>query len=132
MRQVAWAPAGQEVLGAIQLPAKQALNPQSYLEMLRQRLEFLASEADESDLTQVSDLLMEAGLLMSPLEQSGQLGRQILLDNEEMLMRLRSLGIPGEMPLRLIASNKAAQTAFDQTNLLGWTLEAVSGLIRRE
>ena len=132
MRQVAWAPTGQEVLGAIQLPVTQMLNPQSYLEMLRQRLELLADETDESDLTQVSDLLMEAGLLATPLAQPGPLGRQLLLDNEEMLMRLRSLGIPGEMPLRVIASNKAAQTALDQTSLLGWTLEAVSGLIRRE
>lgn len=132
MKQVAWAPTGQEVLGAIQLPMKQSLNPQSYLELLRQRLDDLAEDVDQTDLTQVSDLLMEAGLLAMPLEQPGPLGRQILLDNEEMLMHLRSLGIPGEMPLRVAISNKAAQTAFDQTSLLGWTLEAVSGLIHRE
>ena len=132
MKQVAWAPTGQEVLGVIQLPVKQALNSQSYLSLLSLRLDNLAQDVDPTDLNQISDLLMEAGLLYSPLNPMESMGRQILLDNEEMLMRLRSLGIPGELPLRVVINNPAAQTALSQTNLLGWTLETVSGLIHRE
>jgi|GEM_PF-740583 len=128
---VAWSPNGQEILGAIQLPIAQSLNNRVYLEHLQARLEGMAEDSDPTDLQQVSDLLVEAGLLYSPLDPSEPIGMQLILDNEDMLMRLRELGIPGEMPLRVTVSNKAAQTAIDQTSLLGWTLEVVSGLICR-
>ena len=132
MKQVAWAPKGQETLGAVMVPMGQQLNPTGYLELLRERLADLAEDVDQTELSQVSDLLMEAGLLYSPLDPAESLGRHILLDNEEMQLRLRSLGIPGLLPLKAVVSDKAALEALNQTNLLEWTMAVVSGLISRQ
>jgi hypothetical protein len=130
MKQAAWAPKGLEVMGSVLLPTAQVLTNNLYLERLRERVDEM--ESDPSDLQQASDLLVEAGLLQFPLDPQESLGRQMVTDNESMQEHLRTLGIPGELPLKAVFSNKAAQSAIDQTSLIAWTLEAVSGRIRRE
>lgn len=132
MTKVAWAPKKQLVIGAIWLSTKQILNRETYLLLLSNRLTELGEDVDQSDLNQISDLLVEAGLLHSPLDPQESMGSQILTDNDEMLLRMRDLGVPGVLPLQLATSNDEAETALDQTSLLGWTLEVVSGLIHRE
>jgi hypothetical protein len=132
MTKVAWAPKGQLVIGAISLSTTQILNQETYLLRLERRLSELAQDADQSDLEQVSDLLVEAGLIGTPLDQQESMGSQILTDSDEMLLRMRDLGIPGKLPRQVTTSNKDAETVLNQTSLLGWTLEVVSGLIHRE
>jgi hypothetical protein len=132
MTLVAWAPEEHLVIGAISLSTTQILNRETYLLLLSNRLTKLGEDVDQSDLNQISDLLVEAGLLYSPLDPQESMGSQILADNERMQEHFRDLGIPGHLPQGVATSNEEAQTALDQTSLLGWTLEAVSGRIRRE
>jgi hypothetical protein len=125
-----WAPKGQELLGAIRGVKGQELSRDLYPALLRRRLEQMVETAEPEDVQQMEDLLLEAGLLAQPLDRT-RIGREVVEDNEEVLMELRSRGIPGRMPPSLETSNSAAEQTVLETNLLEWTHALVSGRIER-
>ena len=134
MTLLAWAPKGREVVGAVQVTPTQVMNKDNYLTLLANRLQELATEAPE-DLDQVSELLVEAGLIAIPLdpEDEMKLGYQILFrEDEGMQERLDELGIPGRMPSRVETNNPAAQKAVEEATLLSWAMKITSGMIHRE
>lgn len=127
---IAWAPAGREALGAAIAVKGQQLNRDLYPLLLRKRLQWLVEEADATDLREVSDLLLEAGLMVVPLER--ETAAKQITESEEVMAHLASLGIPGKaMPPVLMSSNPAAEEAFVDHSLVQWTHLLVSGLIDR-
>lgn len=129
MKTMTWAPRGQATLGAIRARQGQMLDRDLYWSFLRSRLQELVEEAEDEDLAQASELLMEAGLTYVPLdrESTAEMIAESLSVREAMLEK----GIPGPLPQALNADNRAAQIAFDETNLLDWATALARGRIYR-
>lgn len=125
-----WAPKGQELLGAIRGVRGQTLNRDLYPVLLRRRVEEMVENAEPEDVQQMEDLLLEAGLLGQRLDRS-RIGREVVEDNEEVLLELEHRGIPGRMPPSLETNDPSAERALQETNLVEWTHALVSGRIER-
>ena len=126
-----WAPAGQESLGAIQVPMGTALNNQRYWNLLGVRLKRMAQESSPEELAEVSELMVRSNLMDQYLDES-QVPQMMLWDNPEVKRRLIGQGVPGEFPGRVLRNNKQAQMALDNVTLLEWATELAVPMIERD
>ena len=128
---MAWAPAGQESLGAIQVPMGTALSNQRYWNLLGLRLKQMAKESSPQDLKTASELMVQSNLMEQYLDET-QVPQMMLWDNLEMKRRLIGLGVPGEFPARVLLNNKQAQMALENVTLLEWVTEIAAALVERD
>lgn len=128
---MAWAPAGQESLGAIQVPMGTALSNQRYWNLLGLRLKQMAKESSPQDLKTASELMVQSNLMELYLDET-QVPQMMLWDNLEMKRRLIGLGVPGEFPERVLLNNKQAQMALENVTLLEWVTEIAAALVERD
>lgn len=128
---MAWAPVGQESLGAIPVPMGTALNNQRYWNLLGVRLKRMAQESSPEELAEVSELMVRSNLMDQYLDES-QVPQMMLWDNPEVKRRLIGLGVPGEFPERVLRNNKQAQMALDNVTLLEWVTELAVPMIERD
>ena len=128
---MAWAPAGQESLGAIQVPMGTALSNQRYWNLLGVRLKRMAQESSREELSEVSELMVRASLMDQYLDES-QVPQMMLWDNPEVRRRLIGQGVPGEFPERVLRNNKQAQMALDNVTLLEWATELAVPMFERD
>ena len=131
---VAWAPEGQEVIGAIEVKQGSLLTRDDYLLHLGFRVRQMAMEAAPDELAQAESLLMEAGLLDVPMDDPEQAGAMLVWENAQVQTRLRELGIPGALVTepRILRSNPAAVEALKATTLPMWATELAASLIERD
>ena len=128
---MAWAPDGQESLGAIQVPMGTALSNQRYWNLLGVRLKRMAQESSREELSEVSELMVRASLMDQYLDES-QVPQMMLWDNPEVRRRLIGQGVPGEFPERVLRNNKQAQMALDNVTLLEWATELAVPMFERD
>ena len=128
---MAWAPDGQESLGAIQVPMGTALINQRYWNLLGVRLKRMAQESSREELSEVSELMVRASLMDQYLDES-QVPQMMLWDNPEVRRRLIGQGVPGEFPERVLRNNKQAQMALDNVTLLEWATELAVPMFERD
>ena len=126
---ITWAPTSNPVLGVISGVKGQELNRETYPLLLGRRLQILAENAEDEELSQATDLLLEAGLISEPLSRE-RAGLEIS-NSPELLSELRKKGVPGRMPAVLETNDQKAASLSRETSLLEWTFEAVSGRIER-
>lgn len=128
---MAWAPIGQESLGAIPVPMGTALSNQRYWNLLGVRLKRMAQESSREELSEVSELMVRASLMDQYLDES-QVPQMMLWDNPEVRRRLIGQGVPGEFPERVLRNNKQAQMALDNVTLLEWATELAVPMFERD
>ena len=128
---MAWAPAGQESLGAIQVPMGTALSNQRYWNLLGLRLKQMAKEASPQEIAEVSELMVQSNLMEAYLDET-QVPQMMLWENLEVKRRLVSLGVPGEFPERVLLNSNQAQMALEDVTLLDWATELAVPLIERD
>lgn len=124
-RLMAWAPKGLETVGAVVVPAGTILLPQTYLDKLGWRVRKMAMEADPLEMAQASDLLMQAGLLETALDDPDQAAAMLIWENLEMQTHLQEMGVPGPVldEGQILSSDPAAEQAIRSTTLPMWAME---------
>ena len=128
---MAWGPAGQESLGAIQIPMGTVLSNQRYWNLLGVRLKQMANRSSPQELQEASNLLIQASLLEQFLEPT-QAAQMLLLENLPIKRRLIEMGVPGDLPDRILRSDPMAQMALDNVTLLDWVTELAAALVERD
>ena len=128
---MAWAPAGQESLGAIQVPMGTALSNQRYWNLLGLRLKQMANRSSPQELQEASNLLIQASLLEQFLEPT-QAAQMLLWENLPIKRRLIEMGVPGDLPDRILRSDPMAQMALENVTLLDWVTELAAALVERD
>ena len=90
----------------------------------------MVETSEQEDVQQMEDLLVEAGFLVQPLDRS-RIRREVVVDNEEVMLELQSRGIPGRMPPSLETNDLRAEQVLLETNLMEWVFALMSGRIER-
>ena len=128
---MAWAPEGQEPLGAIPVPMGTTLNNQRYWNLLGVRLKQMAKESSPQEIREASELMARSNLMDQYLDET-QVPQMMLWENPEVKRRLIGLGVPGEFPERVLRNNKQAQMALENVTLLEWATEIAATLVDRD
>ena len=119
-----WAPSEGEraILGAVRLPKGKPLNRQVFLQYLAKRVQEMANEADENELSQAQELAHRAGLLEDSVPLEKNLAGLLLVEENSVVKELLDQRrVPGSgFPQKLEKSNPQAESVYEETSLVQW------------